>query len=76
MGPGRHQCSVRAFTCVLYCVLPCTGRKWECVYTNSISPSIVVAFLRMWREFSECGRCTQGALCFPQCKVRSSTLCV
>ena len=33
------------------------------VYTNSISPSIVVVFLWV-REFSEFGCCGQGALCF------------
>ena len=46
------------------------------VYTNSISPSIVVTFLRVRREFSEYGHCTQGALRFPQCKVCASTLYV
>ena len=45
-----------------------------CVYTNSISPSIVMAFLRIWSEFSECSRCSHWALCLSQCKVRSSTL--
>ena len=44
------------------------------VYTNPISPSIVVAFLRLRREFSEYGCCAQRALCFFQCKVRASTL--
>ena len=33
-----------------------------------------MAFLRMRKEFSECGRCSHWALCFSQCKVRSSTL--
>ena len=73
---GRHQCSARAYTCVQYCVCyRVQGGSWSvCVYTNSISPSIVVAFLKMQREFSECGRCSHLALCFSQCKVRSSTL--
>ena len=49
------------------------GSRSVCVYTSSVSPSIVAAFLRMQREFSECGHCAHWALCFPQCKVRLST---
>ena len=34
------------------------------VYTNSMSLSIVVVFLRVRREFSECGRLCSGGVVF------------
>ena len=29
--PGRHKCSAHACTCVPYCEISCTERKWECM---------------------------------------------
>ena len=60
--------------CNIVCYHVLSGSGSVSVYTSSISPSIVVAFLKVRREFSQYGRCAQRALCFPQCKVRASTL--
>ena len=73
---GRHQCSVYPYTYTILCYHVQSGSGSVSVYTNPISPSIVVAFLRLRREFSEYGRCAQGALCFSQCIIRASTLYV
>ena len=60
--------------CNIVCYHILSGSGSVSVYTSSISPSIVVAFLRVRREFSEYGRCAQRELRFPQCKVCASTL--